>query len=76
MQAALEQQYPEEVEDDRDHLQEVQEILERMDDEADENIGDDIYQRRRYDLCPQCYRKFMQNPLGRELKKQLGFSQN
>lgn len=76
VQAAMEPLYPEEVEDDRDHLQEVQEILERMDDEADENIGDDIYQRRRYDLCPQCYRKFMQNPLGRELKKQLGFSQN
>ena len=76
VQAAMEPLYPEEVEDDRDHLQEVQEIIERLDDENDDCIGEDIYQRRRFDLCPECYRKFVQNPLGRELKKHLGVSHN
>jgi hypothetical protein len=65
-----------EVEDDRDHLLEIQEILERLDDEEDENIGEDVYQRRRFDLCPKCYRKFMKNPLGREAAPQLNFSKN
>ncbi len=62
--------------DDHDHLLEVHEILERIEDEESDLVGDDIYQHRRYDLCPACYRKFMQNPVGREAAIQLGFSQN
>lgn len=65
-----------EVEDDRDHLLEIQEILERMDDQLDENIGEEIYQRRRFDLCPKCYRKYIKNPLGRDSMAQLTFSKN
>jgi hypothetical protein len=65
-----------EAEDDRDHLLEVQEILERLDDEENELIGSDIYQKNRFDLCAECYRKFIQNPIGRETPAHLGFSQN
>jgi len=65
-----------EVEDDRDHLLEVQEILERLDVELDDNVSEDVYQRRRYDLCPSCYRKYMKNPLGREVLPQFNFSKN
>ena len=64
------------VQDDRDHLLEIQEVLERLDDEHDESSGDNIYQRRRFDLCPTCYRKYMKNPLGREVAPQLNFSKN
>jgi hypothetical protein len=62
-----------EVQDDRDHLLEIQDILERMD---DDNVGEDVYQRRRFDLCPSCYRKFIKNPLGREGIPHLNFSKN
>jgi len=65
-----------ESDDDRDHLMEIEEILERVDDEQCESIGQDVYQKRRFDLCPECCRKFVQNPLGREVKPSLGFSQN
>src|SRR6478609_3316060 len=64
------------VQDDRDHLLEIQEVLERMDDLNDDNIGDDVYQRRRFDLCPACYRKYIKNPLGREPAHHLNFSKN
>ena len=64
------------VQDDRDHLLEIQEVLERLDDELDESSGDSIYQRRRFDLCPTCYRKYMKNPLGREVAPHLNFSKN
>lgn len=64
------------VQDDRDHLLEIQEVLERLDDELDENSGDSVYQRRRFDLCPNCYRKYMKNPLGREGAPHLSFSKN
>jgi hypothetical protein len=62
--------------DDRDHLQEVQDILERMEDTESEQIGDDVYQTLRFDLCPECRRKFVKNPLGREAAKLCDFSEN
>lgn len=73
VQAMMEPCEVEVMNDDRDHLLEVEEILERLD---DDNLGEDIYQRRRFDLCPSCYRKFVQNPLGREVSAKLNFSKN
>ena len=65
------------VEDeDRDHLMELHEILEHGDELNNPLIGDGVYRRERFDLCPACHRKFMQNPVGREVSKQLDFSQN
>ena len=64
-------------EDDRDHLQEVQDILERIEDTQSDQIGEDVYQQMRFDLCPECRKKFLQNPLGRETAaKAFGFSSN
>src|SRR5687767_8943724 len=65
-----------ELDDDRDHLMEIEDLLERSDADDCPEIGDDIYQRRRFDLCPECYRSFARNPLGREVKAALDFSQN
>jgi len=61
---------------DRDHLEEIQEILERIDDLDDPHIGDDVYQQLRFDLCPGCRRRFLANPMGRDVAKVVGFSQN
>jgi len=74
--AALEPLDMDEVEDDRDHLLEIEEILERIDDADSECIGDDIYQKQHFDLCSDCYRKYIRNPIGRDLPVQFGFSQN
>lgn len=63
-------------EDDRDHLQELQDILERAEDLESDQIGDDVYQQLRFDLCPECRKKFLRNPLGRESAKILNFSEN
>ena len=62
--------------DDHDHLEEIQDILERMEDSASNQIGDDVYQQLRFDLCPDCRRRFIKNPLGRETAKAFGFSSN
>jgi len=62
--------------DDRDHLQEIQDLLERLEDAENDQIGDDVYQQMRFDLCPQCRKKFIQNPLGRETVRLFGFSEN
>jgi hypothetical protein len=76
VQAVMETADVDDAEDDRDHLLEIHEILERLDDDESDLLGDDIYQRQRFDLCPECYRKFMKNPIGHQAAAQLGFSQN
>jgi hypothetical protein len=76
VEAAMEPVEVDEFEDDRDHLLEVQEILERMEDSESDLVSDDLYQRRRYDLCADCYRRFIKNPIGHDVRAQFGFSQN
>jgi hypothetical protein len=65
----------EDADDDRDNLLEMHEILERMDDSENGSVGSDVYQALRFDLCPDCRRRFVKNPLGREAKK-FNFSKN
>ena len=66
----------EDFQDDRDHLLEIHEILERIEDDDSELIDSDIYQKRRFDLCPNCYRQYAKDPLGQETPAHLGFSHN
>jgi len=65
-----------ELDDDRDHLQEVQDILERLDDAESDEVGDDVYQQMRFDLCSECRKRFLRNPIGGSLASQLNFSEN
>jgi len=74
--AAFDPMATEEADDDRDHLQEIQDILERLEDSQSDQIGDDVYQQLRFDLCTECRKKFVKNPLGREIVKVFGFSEN
>ncbi len=67
---------PEDADDDRDHLQEIQDILARAEDAADDQIGSEVYQQLRFDLCTECRKKFVKNPMPRELLKQFDFSNN
>ena len=64
------------VDDDRDHLQEIEEILERLDATGESPPGDDVYQQLRFDLCAECRKKFLSDPLGRRMPQHLDFSQN
>lgn len=74
--AAMDPAGADSIEDDRDHLLEVHQILECYEDDQNESVSDHIYQKRRYDICPECHRKFISNPLAREQATQFGFSQN
>jgi hypothetical protein len=66
-----------EQEDDIDQLMELHQLLEGLtsdslgldEDEASSHHG-------RYDLCPECHRQFLKNPLGRDAVLALGFSNN
>ncbi len=64
--------------DDSDHLQEIQDILERLEDDESDDIGEEVCQTLRFDLCPECRSRFVKNPLAREnlAAKAVGFSKN
>lgn len=62
--------------DDRDYLEDIHEILERLDDSDpdDRELSADTYQKRRYDLCRDCCQRFLQDPLGRRPAQKFDFS--
>jgi hypothetical protein len=63
---------------DDDHMEAVSELLRDMEDnEIATNSVDPPHQHFRYDLCPECRKRFARNPLGREAAAQkFGFSEN
>lgn len=63
-------------EDECDSLQNLSDILDRLGDSTSEQVGDDVYQQMRFDLCPTCRKKFLKNPLGRAASEQFDFSKN
>jgi len=50
--------------EESDHLEEIEDLLERMDD-IDAELDEALYRQVRYDLCPDCRERFLRNPLGR-----------
>lgn len=70
---------PEEIDEedlDADHLQEISQIIEEMEATGQNDVDDCSSKDFRYDLCPNCHRKFLQDPLGRDAFRRLNFSEN
>lgn len=65
-----------EMDDDRDHLVELQGILDQLEDADYEEISQTAYQRCDYDLCTECHRQFVKNPLSADSNANLEFSDN
>jgi len=74
--AAVEETEPEDMFEEEDHLEEIQDILMRLEESEDEQIADDVYKTLRFDLCSACRARFLKNPLAREISKQFNFSEN
>jgi hypothetical protein len=64
------------AEDEQDCLRTLDDTLERMEEEFADEDESIIFQRKRFDLCPECYRKFIKNPVGQEKLAPFGFSHN
>ena len=64
------------VEDDRDYLLEIEEMISDPNATGDAAIGEEVYQQARFDLCGECRKKFVRDPLGRISQVPLGFSNN
>lgn len=65
-----------ETDPDRDHLSELNAILEQLDESEREEISRSAYERRKFDLCADCHREYIKNPLAIDVPAKLGFSEN
>jgi hypothetical protein len=68
------------TEDDlvEDNLEEVSKLLCELEEsgEDDDAFLEPACRHFRYDLCPDCHRKFLRDPLGRESAQKFDFSKN
>ncbi len=58
---------------DGDHLQEIAQSLQEMEENGQHEIDDCESKEFRFDLCPACQRKYVRDPLGREALTRLNF---
>jgi hypothetical protein len=61
---------------DEDHMEAVSELLRDEEELADPDVNSPRYKKLRYDLCPDCHKKFLRDPLGRESAQNFDFSEN
>ena len=59
-----------------DHLLELDEVLEQLEDAESGCVCDDVYHRRKHDICSGCYQEYKLNPLALEPPIPIGFSNN
>ena len=60
---------------DDDHLEALGEILEQIEETGAESEIAPAYKQLRYDLCPECHKKFLRDPLNKDAAK-FDFSEN
>src|SRR5687768_9069486 len=61
---------------DDDHMEAVGELLREMEDSLEESDLEPSSKLFRYDLCPECHKKFLRDPLGRDAAQKFDFSEN
>jgi hypothetical protein len=62
---------------DEDHMEAVSQLLQEEEDHlVDPDATAPAYRNFRFDLCPECQKKFLSDPLGREAAQKFHFSEN
>jgi hypothetical protein len=61
---------------EEDHMEAVSQILRDIEESEASAELEDPYRKFRYDLCSDCHKKFVQNPLAKEAAQKFDFSEN
>jgi hypothetical protein len=61
---------------DDDHMEAVSELLREMEDNLEQPELTETYKHLRYDLCPECHKRFLRDPLGKDMAQKFDFSKN
>jgi hypothetical protein len=70
---------PEEITEadlDEDHMEAVSQLLRDMDDDLEDMDLEPSNHSFRYDLCPECRKRFVRDPLAKESAQKFDFSNN
>jgi hypothetical protein len=59
-----------------EHLEELGDLLEQLGERDCNEIRDAVYQSHRYDLCSNCRREYLENPLAIDRQVEFGCSNN
>jgi hypothetical protein len=61
---------------DEDHLEAISDLLDQNEELDDSETIAPAYKNLRYDLCRECHKKFLNDPLGKEAAQNFDFSEN
>ena len=61
---------------EEDHMEEISELIKQMDSMDEQELEDQVYKSFRFDLCPECHKKFLKDPLSRDAARSIDFSKN
>ena len=53
---------------EKDHDAEIRKVLSQMENRTPDELEDQVYRSFRYDLCPGCHKRFLQSPLGNQIR--------
>jgi len=62
--------------EDYDDMDAVEEMLDDADDADGQPAEDGSFSTFRYDLCPECHKRYLQDPLFKKANRRIGFSDN
>ena len=61
---------------DEDHMEEVSQLLQEMEEMGEIEDVEPPSRQFRYDLCPECRKKYVRDPLSKESSQKFDFSEN
>lgn len=61
---------------DEDHMEEVSQLLQEMEEMGEGEELEPPSRQFRYDLCPECRKKYVRDPLNKEAAQKFDFSEN
>jgi hypothetical protein len=61
---------------DEDHIEEVSQLLQEMEELGEGEELEPPSRQFRYDLCPECRKKYVRDPLNKEAAQKFDFSEN
>ena len=61
---------------ERDHFDEMQQVLDEMEDMTAEEVEEGVYKSLRFDLCPTCQSIYLDNPLLHKQGRRINFGEN
>jgi hypothetical protein len=61
---------------DKDHLEEMSHLIDKMEDMNEQDLEDQVYKNFRFDLCPTCRKNYVKDPLFKEARRRIRFGDN